>query len=371
MKNATDKSAKAVKPINLGLQGGGSHGAFAWGVIDRLLADGRIAIEAVTGASAGAMNAVVLAHGLVNGSPEEARGCLRAFWEGVAQGALTSPLQRSAFQRAAGEWGLEGSPSFIWFDLLSRLASPTDLNPFNLNPLRGILERFVDFERVRSGPIKVFISATDVESGRAKVFSQKELTSDHVLASACLPHIFHPVIIDGVPYWDGGYMGNPPLWPLFENCVCDDAVIVQINPFRRPGAPRQARDIQNRITEITFNASLLRELRTIDFVTRLIDAGRLEGTGYRRVLVHMIGDEPELSKLGASSKLNAEKAFLDKLFDIGTAAADRWLVAHFDDIGQRSSANLRGLFQGEEDALDGERVDRLAAFQTKSKSGRT
>ena len=356
----------APKKINLGLQGGGSHGAFGWGVIDRLLADDRIEIEAVTGASAGAMNAVVLAHGLAAGSREEARACLRDFWSGVAAGARTSPVQRTALQKAAGDWGLEGSPAFIWFDLLSRIASPSELNPLNLNPLRDILAKFVDFDRVRAcKATKIFISATNVETGRANVFDMRDLTIEHVLASACLPQMFHPVVIDGVPYWDGGYMGNPPLWPLFENSSSDDAVIVQINPFRRPGVPRGARDIQNRVTEITFNASLLRELRTIDFVTRLLDAGRLEGTGYRRVLVHIIGDEDFLRALGASSKLNAEEAFIEKLFKAGEAAAARWLDAHFDDIGERSSANLRALFQGEDDALDGQRVNRRAAFETR------
>jgi NTE family protein len=360
------KQAKSgVRHVNLGLQGGGSHGAFGWGVIDRLLADERIVIDAVTGASAGAMNAVVLAQGLAGGSRAEARQVLRAFWEGVARAATASPICRTPFEKAFGGWGFEGSPSYLWFDLLSRLASPYELNPFNLNPLRDLLEKLVDFECVRRNKdLQVFISATNVETGRARVFRSAEMTADHVLASACLPFLFQSVMIGGVPYWDGGYMGNPPLWPLFEHCQSDDAIIVQINPIRREGAPRHARDIHDRLTEITFNASLLRELRTIDFVTRLMDAGRLEGTGYRRVLVHMISDEDLLRPLGASSKLNAESAFLEMLFKAGSGAAERWLAAHFDDVGVRSTVDLRALFQGEEDALDGQRVGRRALFQS-------
>ena len=353
------------KRVNLGLQGGGSHGAFAWGVLDRLLADERIQIEAVTGASAGAMNAVVLAQGLTNGSRDEARATLRAFWMAVADAHKTSPLRQSPLERLSGSWSLNRSPAYAFFDLLSRVASPYAINPFNLNPLRDLLSRLVDFERVRANKaLKVFISATNVETGRAKIFRTEEITVDHLMASACLPTIYQAVEIDGVPYWDGGYMGNPPLWPLFEYSTSDDVIIVQINPFTRAGAPRSARDIDDRLKEITFNASLMRELRTVDFVTRLIDAGRLEGTGYRRVLIHMIGDEAKLSPLGASSKLNAERAFLDMLFNAGAAAAEQWLSTQFDAIGARSTLDLRAVFEGETDALDGERVNRQAAYRT-------
>ena len=354
-----------MKRVNIGLQGGGSHGAFAWGVLDRLLADERIAFEAVTGASAGAMNAVVLAQGLANGSREEARQTLRAFWHGVADMARLSPLRRSPLDRLLGDWGMRLSPAFTFFDIAARLASPYQFNPFGINPLRDFLNQLIDFEKVRANDrLKVFISATNVETGRAKVFRTHELTAEHLLASACLPTLFQAVEIDGAPYWDGGYMGNPPLWPLFDNSSADDTIIVQINPFRRPGAPRQPRDIDDRLKEVVFNASLMRELRTIDFVTRLIDDGRLEGTGYRRVLIHMIGDEDKMSALGASSKLNVEIDFIEKLFKDGVAAADDWLARNFDAIGQRSTLDLRAVFQGEEDALDGERVGRRAHFQS-------
>ncbi len=345
-----------AKSINLALQGGGSHGAFTWGVLDRLLEDERIAIAAVSGASAGAMNAVVMAEGLVTEGYAGARRALRQFWEGVAKAARTSPLQRSPIEALMGGWRLDTSPWFWWFDMLSRVASPYDLNPLNWNPLRDLLDELIDFEAVRScEQVKIFVSATDVQTGRPKVFRRTELHADHVMASACLPFIFQSVEIAGRPYWDGGYMGNPPLWPLFEESDSSDLLVVQINPVERPGSPRTARDILNRVNEITFNASLLREFRAIDFVDRLLQDGRLEGTGYRKVLVHMIADLQAL-ELDASSKMLSEIAFLEMLFAKGRASADAWLAAHFDALGNHSSVDLRRLFQGEEDGLDGSRI---------------
>ena len=354
-----------AKAINVALQGGGSHGAFTWGVLDRLLEDDRLEIEAVTGASAGAMNAVVLADGLANGCKQEARQALRIFWEGVGEAAQASPIQRSPIDAWRGVWNLDSSPAYLWFDLLSRVASPYDINPFQLNPLRDLVKRLVNFERVRAcAGLQIFISATNVETGRAKVFHREEITADHVMASACLPDMYQAVEIEGCVYWDGGYMGNPPLWPLFDNAVSNDVVLVQINPFHRKGAPTKARDIFSRLNEITFNASLLRELRSIDFITGLLKAGRLEGTGYRPVFVHMIGDEDALSALGASSKLNAELAFLHVLFDRGRAAADHWLATCFAGVGERSTLDLEAVFAGEDDPLDGKRIHRDAAFRS-------
>ncbi|MGF1456647.1 MAG: patatin-like phospholipase family protein [Alphaproteobacteria bacterium] len=353
-----------VKSINLALQGGGSHGAFTWGVLDRILEDERLEIEAVSGASAGAMNAVVLAEGLAHGDRRNARDTLARFWNGIADAAVSSPIRRSPVDQMMGSWSLDSSPSYLWFDLLSRVVSPYDLNPFDVNPLRDVLEKHVNFKAVcHCERVKVFVSATNVETGRVKVFNQTELTSEHVLASACLPLLHKAIWIDETPYWDGGFTGNPPLWPLFDHSSADDVIIVQINPFTRPGAPRAARDIVNRLNEITFNTSLLQELRAVDFVTRLMDAGRLDGTGYRRVLPHMIQDEPFLSSLGASSKMNAEKAFLTLLFDKGRNAADVWLRQHFDDLGARPSIDIRKLFDGDEHALDGARIERQARFQ--------
>ncbi|MEL7454824.1 MAG: patatin-like phospholipase family protein [Pseudomonadota bacterium] len=355
---------RGSRRFNLGLQGGGSHGAFTWGVLDRILEDPRLIIDSITGASAGAMNAVVVAHGIATGGREEARADLRKFWTKVGTAAKTSPIQRSALAKWLGDWSLDWSPGYAAFDIMSRVASPYDINPTDINPLRDILSSVVSFEAVRAcDQIGLYISATNVETGRVDVFEQKELTVDHVLASACLPTLFKAVEIEGVPYWDGGYMGNPPLFPLFDNAESDDVIIVQINPLSKPGAPKRARDILNRINEITFNASLLRELRAIDFVTRLLDDGRLEGTGYRRVLVHMIGDEETLGNFGASSKLNAEQAFLDLLFEKGYAAADNWIARHHKDIGRRSTINLRRMFSAGEDPLGIERIKRPSKYQ--------
>ncbi len=347
------ESQTDAKLINLALQGGGSHGAFSWGVLDRLLEDPRVEIEAITGASAGAMNAVALAAGYADGDRDEARAALRAFWDGVLVEARTSPLRRNPIESALGGWNLDASPAYVMFDLVTRIASPYDFNPFNLNPLKELVVQLVDFDRVRKAKVKVFISATNVETGRAEVWEKKELTADHVMASACLPWLFQAVEIDGVPYWDGGFTGNPALWPLFEHCQTDDVVLVQINPIKRPGAPTTARDIINRVNEITFNSSLLRDLRAVDFVTRLIEAGRLEGTGYRRMLIHAIGDEKALAELGASSKFNTEPDFIDMLFNKGREAAENWLRTSFRHVGVRSTVSVRKLFQGEDDSLDG------------------
>ncbi len=344
------------KLVNLALQGGGAHGAFSWGVLDRLLEDDGIEIEAITGASAGAMNAVALASGLADGDREEGRASLRRFWEGVQREGGTSFIRRSPIEALLSGWNLDTSPAYVMMDLITRIASPYDFNPLNLNPLRDLLVELIDFDRMRKSALKLFISATNVETGRARVWDKGELTPDHVMASACLPWLFQAVEIDGVPYWDGGFTGNPALWPLFENCASDDVVLVQINPIRRPGAPKTARDIINRINEITFNASLLHDLRAVDFVTRLIEAGRLEGTGYRRVLAHMIGDEDTLAGLGASSKFNVEPDFINMLFDKGREAADRWLATSLKQVGVKSTIDVRAMFQGEDDSLDGSQL---------------
>jgi NTE family protein len=339
--------------LNLALQGGGSHGAFSWGVLDRLLEDQSFSIEAITGASAGAMNAVTLAAGYAAGGREGARASLGGYWRAVVAEGMTSPFRRSPLEAAMSGWNLDSSPAYVFLDLVTRVASPYDFNPMNVNPLRKLVEAHVDFEALRASPVKVFISATNVETGRARIWDGSQLTPDHLLASACLPWMFQAVEIDGVPYWDGGFTGNPALWPLFEHSSSDDVVLVQINPIRRNGAPKTAREIINRINEITFNASLLRDLRSVDFVSRLMEQGRLEGTSYRKVLMHMIEDEVELAALGASSKFNVEPGFITMLFERGRAAADRWIADCLPHVGERSTIDVRRMFQGEDDSLDG------------------
>jgi len=335
------------KSINLALQGGGAHGAFTWGVLDRLLEDGRIYIEAISGTSAGAMNAVIVADGLMRAGEDGARESLARFWKGVSDAARLSPIQRGPIDVFMGNWSLDNSPSFILSDLLNRITSPYDVNPFNLNPLKDLLEREVDFDLVRScDKIKIFVSATNVETGRVKVFNRHELTCEMVMASACLPFMFQAVEIDGAPYWDGGYMGNPVLFPFYNHSECDDIVIIQINPVERKGTPRTAREILNRVNEITFNSSLLKELRAIDFVRRLLDEGKLAPDDYRRLHVHVIEAQDQIMPLGASSKLNAEWAFLRHLFEIGREAAGVWIETCYEHLGKNSTVDTRAMFQG-------------------------
>ena len=333
------------KKINLALQGGGAHGAFTWGVLDHLLADERLDIEGISGTSAGAINAVMLADGLARGGPEEARKRLADFWRAASLDGKLPALQRSVVDRLFSFTPYEGSPVQAWFDAVARYMSPYDLNPLNINPLRDLIERFVDFDAVRAcEDISLFISATNVHTGRLRIFPQEKLTADVVMASACLPAIFRAVEIDGVPYWDGGYMGNPAIFPFFGATLTEDVLVVQINPVERKSIPNTQTEIMNRINEITFNSSLLAEFRAIDFVTRLIDQGRLpRGTGkgeYRRINVHRIALDSTFKKLTAASKLNSDFDFFEMLKTGGAGAARDFLTEHFDDIGTRSTVDL-------------------------------
>jgi NTE family protein len=349
---ANGKSPQERRPINLALQGGGAHGAFTWGVLDRLLADERIEIAAISGTSAGAMNAVALAEGMMTGGTEGARACLKRLWQAVSEAGRGSLLRRTPIDVFMGNWNLDSSPIYLLFDLLGRVASPYEFNPLNLNPVRDLIEELVDFEQVRACEhLKIFVSATNVETGRVKVFERHELTADMVMASACLPFVFQAVEVDGVPYWDGGYMGNPALFPFFDAARSDDVIVVQINPIFREGAPKSAREILNRVNEITFNASLLREFRAIDFVARLLDEGKLNPDTYKQVFVHRISAEEQINPLGVSSKMNAEWAFLEHLFEVGWKAADGWLAENFHHLGKRSSLDIRAMYQGEEREL--------------------
>lgn len=336
-----------TKRINLALQGGGAHGAFTWGVLDYLLEDGRLEIAAISGTSAGAMNAVALADGFTASGPDGAREKLEQFWRAISDGARHSPIRRAPIDVMMGYWSLERSPGYQMMDMMSRMFSPYQLNPLDLNPLRDLVDECIDFDCVRHCTgIRLFISATNVETGRVKVFDSRSLTADMVMASACLPHLYKAVMIDGVPYWDGGFMGNPALFPFHTESDTADTVIVQINPVERKGVPRSAHDIQNRLNEITFNASLLKELRSIDFVARLIDEGKLDPTHYRRAHIHIVENQKALIPLGASSKMNAEWDFLIHLRDLGRETAAGWLDRHFADVGMRSTVDLRAMFQG-------------------------
>jgi NTE family protein len=342
----------AKKGINLALQGGGAHGAFTWGVLDYLLEDGRLSIEGISGASAGAMNAVMVADGLARGGPDVARTRLADFWRAASIDGDLPVIQRKLIERLFTFVPLEGSPMAAWFDAMSHYFSPYDLNPLNINPLKDLLDRFVDFEAVRAySPLQLFVSTTNVTTGRLHVFSRDKMTADVVMASACLPLLFKAVTIDGVPYWDGGYLANPPIFPLFRATRTEDVLIVQINPLERKEVPTSTRDIVNRVNEISFNSSLASEFRAVEFVARLIDRGQLQrGTGpghYRRINAHRIVLGENQKSYSADTKLSTDYDFFRMLHAGGRRAARRFLDAHFDDIGQRSTFDLRAEAQAE------------------------
>ncbi len=328
--------------IDLALQGGGSHGAFTWGVLDRLLEEPWLQIEAISGTSAGAMNAAVLADGWTKDGAAGARTALAAYWKRVATAAALSPLQRTPVDRLLGRWSLDYSPAFIAFDLMSRVFSPYDLNPHGFNPLISILDESIDFRRLVQSPIKLFVTATNVHTGRGRIFRNAELTPEVLLASACLPTMFQAIEIDGEPYWDGGFSGNPTITPLIRESSAQDTVLVQINPRERLGTPRAATEILNRLNEVSFNATLMKELRMIALMRQVAEPGKGEGARWATMRMHRIMTDV-MNELGYSSKLNGEWAFLEMLREEGRRAAAAFLGEHADDLGQRSTTDLDAL----------------------------
>jgi NTE family protein len=325
--------------IDLALQGGGSHGAFTWGVLDRLLEEPRLRIEAISGTSAGAMNAAVLADGWTEGGAQGAREALGKYWQRVSRTAAFSPLQRSPFDRLMGRWTLDTSPAYIAVDLMSRVLSPYDLNPIGLHPLRSILTESIDFDRLVRSPIKLFITATNVRTGRGRIFRNSEITADVLLASACLPTMFRAIEIDGDEYWDGGFAGNPTITPLIRESDAHDTILVQINPRERADRPRSAGEILNRLNEISFNSPLMKELRMIAVLRQVADPGTGEGARWAQMRTHRIMTDM-LAECGASSKLNAEWDFVTMLRTEGRRAASAFLDVSADDLGKRSTIDL-------------------------------
>lgn len=331
--------------VDLALQGGGAHGAFTWGVLDRLLEEDRLHIDGISGTSAGAMNAAVLASGYAKDGRSGARKALNGFWRRVSDAARLSPFQRSPLDIIMGRWTLDTSPAFLAADLTARLFSPYNLNPLGTNPLKQILSESVEFERIVDVPIRLFVTATNVRTGRGRIFRNAEITPDVLLASACLPTLFQAVEIEGEPYWDGGYSGNPTITPLVRECPSRDTILVQINPVERPGTPRWARDILDRINEISFNATLLKELRMIAVLRQLADPGNTEGAQWASMRIHRIASGL-MTDLGYSSKLNAEWAFLTMLRDEGRRAAGEFLTVHGSEVGHRATFDLDPLLEG-------------------------
>jgi len=327
------------KTVNLALQGGGAHGAFTWGVLDRLLEDERISFEGICATSAGAMNATVLAYGLTTGGREGAKLTLARYWRNISEAAAWGPLQPSLFDRLM-QTRPEQSPAFMFFDMLTRVLSPYQFNPTNYNPLRDVLEKTIDFERLRrDNVVKLFLCATNVRTGKVKIFENHEVTASAVLASGCLPILFQAIEIDGEAYWDGGYMGNPAIFPLIYGCQSTDVIVIHINPIVREEIPRTASDIWNRLNEISFNSSLMREMRAIAFANKLVSRGALHGE-IKTMLIHAIEAEAFMKDLGVASKFDANWEFLTHLRDVGYARADKWLAANFHHLGMRSTVDI-------------------------------
>lgn len=338
-------SHRATKTINLALQGGGAHGAYSWGVLDRLLEEEKLSIEGISGTSAGAMNGAMLVNGYMKGGREGAKECLEQFWLKISDAGAFSPLRKTPVERALTGWNMDYSPAYHWLDLMSRMLSPYMFNPLNINPVRDVLQDLLDLDAVHAcGVIKLFVTATHVASGQARVFGCDEISIDTLLASSCMPFLFQAVEIDGEHYWDGGYMGNPAIWPLIYNCKSEDVALVQINPIHNDQLPQNAHDIINRLNEITFNSSLIAEMRAIDFVSRLRQENRLDRKRYKDMHMHLIYAADQMHQLTASSKVNADWDFFIFLKNVGRQTAEAWLKAHWQDIGVRSSVNIREKF---------------------------
>lgn len=335
-----------MKTITLALQGGGTHGAFTWGVLDRLLADDRIAVEAISATSAGAINGALFVCGMAEGGRQGARDLLARFWWHMADSFRFSPLQPTWLDRLTTGWGLTCSPVYQWGEAVLRLLSPYQLNPFGINPLRATLRTVIDFDLLtRAPPVKLYVSATNVVSGKVRIFEPHELSEDVLLASTCLPHLFPAVEIDGEPYWDGGFVANPAIYPLMRHAESSEVVIVQVNPIGAREAPVSADSILHRINEISFNSSVMREMHALAFITNLYDRGWVDRlAGVRKTHIHVIHDETLMRGLHASSKFNAEGPFLEMLFRAGQEACDSWLESHYDSIGKASTIDVSEMY---------------------------
>jgi NTE family protein len=334
-----------MKKINLALQGGGALGAYTWGVLDRLLEEKDIEIEGISGTSAGAINAAVVANGYEKDGREGARKELGILWKGISELGKIGPIYQTPFDRMMFGWNLEGNASYNYLDRLSRLYSPYEVNPMNINPLRSFLEKILDFEMLRkSKKVKLFISATTVRTGRARVFTTEEMSLNVLLASACLPYMFQAIEIEGEHFWDGGYMGNPALWPLIYGCKSRDILLIQINPLVRHKLPVKAHEITDRINEISFNASLVAEMRAIHFVSKMINKNIVDQNAYKDLHIHMIESSEAMQELNASSKLNANWEFFLYLKDMGRNAANLWLKDNYQYIGNASSLDIEQVF---------------------------
>lgn len=344
---AKKKEGKEVndgkKRMSVAMQGGGAHGAFTWGVLDRLLQEKDIVIEGVSGTSAGGMNAMAVAQGIIEGGNEGARELMNRYWQINADAGKTSIFKPGVLDILAGKYTMHNSPGFLMFDFLCKIMSPYQMNPLGTNPLKNIVEELFDFDKLNeSTAVKVFLAATHVYTGKIKVFTnlEKELCTEALLATACLPTIFAAVMVKGEYYWDGGYTGNPVIYPLIYDCDTPDIMLIKLNPTHRNRLPITAAEISDRMNEITNNTSIMREMRSMHFISHLIDGGYIEPGKLKRCHVHLIEDEAVFQDLGWSSKLNTDMEFLKHLFDAGRVAADKWLEKNYDKIGKETTASV-------------------------------
>ena len=339
----TSTAIAGQKVVNLALQGVGSHGAFTWGVLERLLEEERLALDGISATSAGAVNAVVLAYGLAVGGREGAKRSLSDYWQRLSAMASAGIFQPSFLDKLDGKFGLNHSPGYLFVEMLSNFLSPYILNPLNYNPFKSLLEEVVDFELLRrQSAVKLFLCATNVRSGKVKVFGSEELRSEHVVASSCQPLMMHAVEIEGEHYWDGGFMGNPAIFPVIYACRSRDIILVHLTPTERPENPTTSPAILSRMQEITFNSSLMREMRAVTFVTKLIDDGKLASG--KRMLIHSIDGEDVIGALSNSSKMNGDWDFLRHLHKIGRQRADNWLRSNFDRLGVETTIDLQSKY---------------------------
>lgn len=341
-----DRSAKL---LNLALQGGGAHGAFTWGVLDRLLQDDRTRFASVSGTSAGAMNAAVLAAGLMEEGRDGARAKLEAFWRGVSEAARLSPLARHPLDLRGDAQGGSWSTNHLAFDAITRYFSPYQLNPLDFNPLRDLLGELVNFKRLRrQSPLRLFIAATEVSSGEARIFETSEISIDAVLASACLPHLHKAVKVGRRYYWDGGYSANPAILPLVHGGLAEDTLLVQIDPTREAALPTKAPEILGRLNRIVFNAPLRREIELIEQSRALASEGLTIGGRQRRRVArhrfHHIEAARVTAGLDPASKLTPDWDFVCHLREAGRDAAETWLQTHVAMVGRRSTVDLAAKF---------------------------
>jgi NTE family protein len=345
--DAGEPALTIPKKINVALQGGGAHGAFGWGVLDKLMEDGRIEIDGLSATSAGAMNATVYAYGYMTGGRDGARDALEGFWRKIsAAGRMASPIQATPIDAWLKAFGLKEPLAYRAFEFMTHVLSPYEFNPLNLNPLKDVLVDMVDFEALRRCTSTTLrLCATSVRTGKPRIFRTDEVTPEAVLASACLPLLFQAVEVNGEHYWDGGFIGNPAIYPLIYDADSRDILIVHINPIVREELPRRSADIMNRVNEISFNSSLMREMRAISFVSKLIDEDWLKPEAkdrLSRVHVHAIRSDDVMSSFSVASKFDTDWSFLTRLRDLGREAAALWLDSHFDDINVRSSVDVHG-----------------------------